>query len=153
MRGWVLALFLVLAAPVLAAPLPDAAQEARAQDLFRGFRCPVCQNQSIVDSEAPLAEDLRTIVRERVAAGDSNTEIEGFLVARYGEFILLRPRLSLETLLLWGAPLIALLAGLALAARSMVRRRVLPGETAEKGLSTDEKKRLDDLLAPEKTEA
>ncbi|GGE37118.1 cytochrome c-type biogenesis protein CcmH [Agaricicola taiwanensis] len=140
-----MALFVLLSAgTVMAAPLADPAEEARAQALFRELRCLVCQNQSIVDSNAPLAEDLRTLVRERIEARDSDEEIKRFLVARYGEFILLRPRLTWETLLLWGAPVFALVGGLALSARAMRRRRHLSGR--QMGLSEDEEERLKALL-------
>ena len=81
--------------------MSDAAKEARARDLSRELRCMVCQNQSIDDSEAPLARDLRLIVRERIAAGDSDAQVIDFLVARYGEFVLLKPRLNSHTWLLW----------------------------------------------------
>src|ERR1700751_1138345 len=81
--------------------MSDPAKEARARSLSRELRCMVCQNQSIDDSEAPLARDIRLLVRERIAAGDSDTQVLDFLVARYGEFVLLKPRLELHTLLLW----------------------------------------------------
>src|SRR6266700_3215068 len=84
--------------------LKDPALEARARDLSRELRCMVCQNQSIDDSEAPLARDLRLLVRERLAKGDSDRQVLDFLVARYGEFVLLKPRLECQTLLLWGLP-------------------------------------------------
>src|SRR3954467_13027610 len=91
--------------------MADPAKESRARDLSRELRCMVCQNQSIDDSEAPLARDLRLLVRERIAAGDSNTEVIDFLVARYGEFVLLKPRFESHTLLLWLLPPFALLGG------------------------------------------
>src|SRR5215468_2835890 len=81
--------------------MSDRVEEARARDLSRELRCMVCQNQSIDDSEAPLARDLRLLVRERIAAGDSDAQVIDFLVARYGEFVLLKPRLERKTLLLW----------------------------------------------------
>src|SRR6202161_3897299 len=84
--------------------LPDPGLEARARNLSRELRCLVCQNQSIDDSEAPLAHDLRVIVRERIKAGDSDAQVIDFLVARYGEFVLLKPRLSWHTAALWGLP-------------------------------------------------
>src|SRR3981189_2160002 len=90
---------------------PDPAREARARDLSRELRCMVCQNQSIDDSEAPLARDLRLLVRERIAAGDSDGQVIDFLVARYGEFVLLKPRLKSHTLLLWLLPPFALVGG------------------------------------------
>ncbi|HXO68006.1 MAG TPA: cytochrome c-type biogenesis protein [Bradyrhizobium sp.] len=131
--------------------MPDAAKEARARDLSRELRCMVCQNQSIDDSEAPLARDLRLLVRERIAAGDSDTQVIDFLVARYGEFVLLKPRLKSHTLLLWLLPPFALVGG-GLALWMHNRRRAKSGgdETLFK-LSADEEKRLDALLAQEKT--
>src|SRR5689334_2437161 len=91
--------------------LKDPALEARARDLSRELRCMVCQNQSIDDSEAPLARDLRLLVRERLTKGDSDQQVLSFLVSRYGEFVLLRPPLEWHTLLLWGLPPAALAAG------------------------------------------
>jgi len=89
--------------------MSDPAKEVRARDLSRELRCMVCQNQSIDDSEAPLARDLRLLVRERIAAGDSDAQVIDFLVARYGEFVLLKPRLEPHTLLLWLLPPLVLL--------------------------------------------
>src|SRR6202047_276222 len=91
--------------------MADSAKEARARDLSRELRCMVCQNQSIDDSEAPLARDLRLLVRERIAAGDSDAQVIDFLVARYGEFVLLKPRLNSHTWLLWFLTPLALGAG------------------------------------------
>ena len=91
--------------------MADPAKEARARDLSRELRCMVCQNQSIDDSEAPLARDLRLLVRERIAAGDSDAQVIDFLVARYGEFVLLKPRFEPQTLLLWLVPPLALAGG------------------------------------------
>src|ERR1041385_2537859 len=102
MRRWLLLIWLVGsigATPVQAVQpdevLPDPKLEARARDLSRELRCMVCQNQSIDDSDASLARDLRVLVRERLSAGDSDQQVLDFLTARYGEFVLLRPRLSL----------------------------------------------------------
>ena len=91
--------------------LDDPALEARARTLSAELRCMVCQNQSIDDSDAPLAHDLRVLLRERIAAGDADEEVMDFLVARYGEFILLKPRLSAQTALLWAAPVVLLVLG------------------------------------------
>ena len=91
--------------------MSDPVKEARARDLSRELRCMVCQNQSIDDSEAPLARDLRLMVRERIAAGDSDAQVLDFLVARYGEFVLLKPRLEPHTYLLWLLPPLALVGG------------------------------------------
>ena len=84
--------------------MADPVKESRARDLSRELRCMVCQNQSIDDSEAPLARDLRLLVRQRIAAGDSDAQVIDFMVARYGEFVLLKPRLKPHTLLLWLLP-------------------------------------------------
>src|SRR5258706_2350117 len=91
--------------------VPDPALEARARALSKELRCMVCQNQSIDDSDAPLAHDLRVLVRERLQAGESDEQVIDFLVARYGEFVLLRPRFSWHTALLWLAPAAVLLIG------------------------------------------
>ena len=91
--------------------LPDAAQESRAREVSAGLRCLVCQNQSIDDSEAPLARDLRVLVRDRIKAGDSNGQVIDFVVARYGQYVLLKPPFALNTLLLWFGPLLIFLAG------------------------------------------
>src|SRR6185503_10579895 len=91
--------------------MADAGKEARARELSRELRCMVCQNQSIDDSEAPLARDLRLLVRERIAAGDSDNQVIDFLVTRYGEFVLLKPRFNPHTLVLWLLPPLALLGG------------------------------------------
>src|SRR5215470_13750186 len=91
--------------------MSDPAKEARARDLSRELRCMVCQNQSIDDSEAPLARDLRLLVRERIAAGDSNAQVIDFLVARYGEFVLLKPRFEGQTVILWLVPPLLLIGG------------------------------------------
>ena len=102
--------------------LQNASLEARARALSRELRCMVCQNQSIDDSDAPLARDLRILVRERLTAGDSDTQVLDFLVARYGQFVLLRPRFESETALLWLTPVLVLAFG-ALGAVLFVRRR------------------------------
>jgi cytochrome c-type biogenesis protein CcmH len=102
--------------------MSDAALEARARVLSKELRCMVCQNQSIDDSDAPLARDLRILVRERLKEGDSDKQVIDFLVARFGEFVLLNPRLSWHTALLWFGPLAALGGG-ALALVLIVRRR------------------------------
>src|SRR4051812_33699891 len=109
--------------------MADPAQESRARGLSRELRCMVCQNQSIDDSEAPLARDLRLLVRERIAAGDSDGQVIDFLVARYGEFVLLKPRFENHTLLLWLLPPFVLVGG-GLALWVHQRRR---GKAADEG--------------------
>src|SRR5437868_6337747 len=116
--------------------LKDPALEARARNLSRELRCMVCQNQSIDDSDAPLAKDLRVLVRERLTQGDSDRQVLDFMVARYGEFVLLKPPFEWRTLLLWGvSPLVLLIGviGLVVAAR---RRR--SGTSASLKLSQEE---------------
>src|SRR5437868_12928751 len=109
--------------------LKDPALEARARALSQELRCMVCQNQSIDDSDAPLAKDLRVLVRERLTAGDSDRQVIDFVVARYGEFVLLKPRLSWHTALLWLAPFTVVLLG-AWGLISLWRRRRREGEPA-----------------------
>jgi cytochrome c-type biogenesis protein CcmH len=129
--------------------MPDPAKEARARELSRELRCMVCQNQSIDDSDAPLARDLRLLVRERITAGDSNGQVIDFLVARYGEFVLLKPRFNPHTLLLWLLPPVVL-AGGGIALWAVGRRRgkgAIPGDAALLALSPEEEARLERLLA------
>ena len=129
--AWMIRSLLVTLALLAATPLhavqvdeilPDQRLEARARDISRDLRCMVCQNQSIDDSEAPLARDLRLLVRERLKAGDSDAQVVDFMVARYGEFVLLKPRISWHTAILWGAPLAILIAGLLAIGFSVLRR-------------------------------
>jgi cytochrome c-type biogenesis protein CcmH len=131
--------------------MADAAKEARARDLSRELRCMVCQNQSIDDSEAPLARDLRLLVRERIAAGDSDAQVLDFLVARYGEFVLLRPRLNSHTWPLWFlAPLAMLAGGIGLWAQARRRAKASAGEDpALTSLTPDEEARVSQLVAAE----
>jgi cytochrome c-type biogenesis protein CcmH len=127
----------------------DPVKEARARDLSRELRCMVCQNQSIDDSEAPLARDLRLLVRERIAAGDSDTQVIDFLVARYGEFVLLKPRFERQTLVLWLVPPLVLIGG-GLALWLHIRRRPKgDAELASRPLSADEETRLAALMSGE----
>ena len=149
---------LALAALAWAAParavqpdemLRDPALETRARNLSRELRCMVCQNQSIDDSDAPLARDLRLLVRERIATGDSDSQVIDFLVARYGEFVLLKPRFTPHTLLLWLLPPLALIGG-GLALWFYGRRRSNAGSPADPSLlhlTEEEEARLDRLLA------
>ncbi|HET7211906.1 MAG TPA: cytochrome c-type biogenesis protein [Methyloceanibacter sp.] len=153
-RALLTALILALAIASLAAGparavqadevLTDPALEARARDISAGLRCLVCQNQSIDDSDAPLAKDLRLLVRERLKAGDSDGEVIDFIVARYGEFVLLKPRLSRGTLLLWFATPAVLAAAMVLIFLGYRRRRAASEALAP--LSAGEKRRLDRLL-------
>ena len=106
--------------------LKDPALEARARDISSGLRCLVCQNQSIDDSDAPLANDLRLLVRDRLAKGDSNEAVRDYVVARYGEFVLLRPVFALHTLILWLTPALAVVLGLFGLWRLARRRSVAP---------------------------
>src|SRR5262245_14799617 len=124
--------------------LKDSVLESRARNLARELRCMVCQNQSIDDSEAPLARDLRLLVRERLTQGDTDQQVLDFLVSRYGNFVLLRPPLEWHTILLWGLPpavLIAALVGLMIKARR--QRQTASGTEA---LSQDEERRLSTLV-------
>jgi cytochrome c-type biogenesis protein CcmH len=125
--------------------MSDPVNESRARDLSRELRCMVCQNQSIDDSEAPLARDLRLLVRERIAAGDSDAQVIDFLVERYGEFVLLKPRLNPHTLLLWLLPPLAL-AGGGLALWVHGRRRA-KSAMAQDQLTAEEEARLEQLIA------
>lgn len=126
--------------------LKDPALEARARDLSRELRCMVCQNQSIDDSEAPLARDIRLLVRERLTKGDSDPQVLDFLVARYGEFVLLRPRLEWHNLILWALPPAALIAGIIGLLLRMRRNR--PASTEGATLSPEERRRLATLVEP-----
>ena len=129
--------------------LPDAALEFRARTLSSELRCMVCQNQSIDDSDAPLARDLRLLVRERLKAGDSDTQVLDFLTARYGQFVLLKPRFGWDTALLWLAPVGVLLAGVWGLVALLRRRRASPLGGADVGqpvLTAAERGRLAQLL-------
>ncbi|PBB93430.1 cytochrome c-type biogenesis protein CcmH [Mesorhizobium sp. WSM3864] len=122
--------------------LPDPALEARARALSEGLRCMVCQNQSIDESDADLARDLRILVRQRLVAGDTDQQVMDYIVSRYGEFVLLKPRFSLRNALLWGTPALLLLAGGIFIVLSTRSRRRAPGST----LSAEEQAALDKLL-------
>jgi cytochrome c-type biogenesis protein CcmH len=125
--------------------LANPTLEARARVLSQELRCMVCQNQSIDDSEAPLAHDLRVLVRERLKAGDSDAQVLDFLVARYGEFVLLKPPLSWHTAALWGLPPALLLVGI-VAIVVVVRRRRSAPLAATANLSAAEEAQLSDLM-------
>ena len=144
------ALLMLACAPALAVEpgekMADPVLEARARRISQELRCLVCQNQSIDDSNAELARDLRLIVRERLAAGDSDAQVLAFVEQRYGEFVLLRPPFKLHTLALWLMPLL-LLIGTVLVLRRNARTRATAARTDNAvPLSADEQKRLDDLL-------
>jgi cytochrome c-type biogenesis protein CcmH len=146
MRRLLLAVTLILIMPAAFAVEPDEmmkdpALEARARVLSQTLRCMVCQNESIDESNAPLARDLRLLVRERIEKGDSDPEVREFLVARYVEFILLTPRLSARTLLLWAAPILVLLVG-GIGFAVTIRSR----NAVQAPLSDAEKRRLTALL-------
>lgn len=147
------ALFAILAAGPAHAVRPDEmlsnpALEARAERVGSELRCLVCRNQSIEDSEAGLAHDLRVLVRRRIEAGDSDAEVIAYIRSRYGDFVLLRPPLDVATLLLWGGPPLVLLAG-AVAALRLYRR---PEGPPVPPLSDDERRRLAAVLG-ERTQA
>lgn len=153
LRTALLLLAVVIWAPFAAAVqpdeiLPDSALENRARQISAELRCLVCQNQSIDDSNAPLARDLRVLVRERLKAGDSDTQVREFVVARYGSFVLLRPPLTPGTLLLWLTPLL-LLAGTGYVVWSRMRRAGQTRVAAAQPLTADEQARLDRLLERE----
>lgn len=147
-----LLLLVMLLSPTIASAvqpnevLSDPALEARARALSVNLRCLVCQNQSIDDSDAPLARDLRVLVRERLVAGDSDAEVTKFLVARYGEFVLLRPPVGGHTLLLWLTPLLLLLAAIGGIGWRLRAARTRTATATPAPLSDDEQRRLAGLL-------
>lgn len=141
-----LAALLAFSAPAVAVQpnevLKDQALEQRARQISSGLRCLVCQNQSIDDSDAPLAKDLRILVRERLTAGDSDGAVIDFVVARYGDFVLLRPPMNARTIALWAAPFLIVLFG----ATFLWRRRNRSAASADVTLTAEEQARLDELL-------
>jgi cytochrome c-type biogenesis protein CcmH len=158
LRHALMILALLSAAPVWAVQpdevLPDPALETRARALSKELRCMVCQNQSIDDSAAPLARDLRLLVRERLTGGDSDQQVLDFLVARYGEFVLLKPRFAWHNALLWLGPPGVLLGGglvLLLAAWRRSRRGARPAEREVEALSPAEEAKLAGLMPPGQT--
>jgi cytochrome c-type biogenesis protein CcmH len=129
--------------------LDDPALEARARDISKGLRCLVCQNQSIDDSDAPLAKDLRVLVRERITTGDSNDQVMTYVVSRYGNFVLLKPPFNMATLVLWLGPLLFIIFGLIAIVvffRKSQKANATLTSTATP-LNDSEKKRVDELLA------
>jgi len=156
LRFFLISFFILLASPIVWSPawavepgeeLTDPALEARAREISKGLRCLVCQNQTIDDSSADLARDLRLIVRERLGQGDSDKEVTDYVRARYGDFVLLKPPLSLATLLLWIGPfLFLLIACIAWWRYYAQRRNNAPSSTQPPPLSKDEQTRLEALL-------
>jgi len=128
--------------------LADPVLEARARTISKELRCMVCQNESIDDSQAPLAHDLRVLVRERLKTGDSDAQVMNFLVSRYGEFVLLKPPLSWHTLALWGTPPGLLLFGIVMIVVVVRRRRTMP-QAAAASLSPAEESRVAEILGGE----
>lgn len=149
MRWLALILALAVAAPAGAVEpdevLDDPALEERARDISSGLRCVVCQNESIDESNATLARDLRLMVRERLVAGDSDEEVVDYVVDRYGEFVLLRPTMTGSNIALWLAPVAMLLVGGGLAF-AYIRRHGARPAAGEAGLSPDEEARLRELM-------
>lgn len=133
--------------------MADPAQEARARNLSRELRCMVCQNQSIDDSDAPLARDLRLLVRERIAAGSTDQQVMDFLVARYGKFVLLKPPVGRDTLILWLLPPLVLAGGgVALWSYNRRRNRAAANEEgASFQLTPEEEARLEKLIAAQES--
>ncbi|HKF10971.1 MAG TPA: cytochrome c-type biogenesis protein [Xanthobacteraceae bacterium] len=149
-RLLIVALLTLLAVPTAIAVEPDEiisdpALESRARALSKELRCMVCQNQSIDDSDAPLAHDLRVLVRERLQAGESDQQVIDFLVARYGEFVLLRPRFSWHTALLWFGPATILIIG-AFGVLVLARRYRATRAAEQETLTAAEADRLSDIL-------
>lgn len=149
MRAHFLGVMLALASPALAVQpdeiLPDPALEERARDISAGLRCVVCRNESIDQSNAELARDLRLLVRERLVEGDSDAEVVSFIVDRYGEYVLLRPSLTGANIILWVAPLVLILLGSGLAI-AYIRRRAGATTPTEAALTPEEQARLDALI-------
>jgi cytochrome c-type biogenesis protein CcmH len=153
MRALILALLIAVASasvgPALAVQpdevLDDPVLEDRARELSKGLRCLVCRNESIDESNAELARDLRLLVRERLVAGDTDAEVIAYLVDRYGEYVLLEPPATGSTLILWGAPLALLLLGGGVAVAALRGQR----RAAPEGLSAEEEARLNALLDPQ----
>jgi len=125
--------------------LDDPVLEERARDISAGLRCLVCRNESIDESNAELARDLRLLVRERLVEGDSNEEVVDYVVDRYGEYVLLRPTFTGSSIILWLLPMAMLAIGLAMAV-AFVRRRAQATTPAEAALSAEEQARLDELM-------
>lgn len=154
---WFCALVVLPTAGLAVTPdemLADPAMEARARAISQDLRCVVCQNQSIDDSNAPLAKDLRILVRDRLKAGDTDADAKAFVVARYGNFVLLQPPMQINTLMLWLTPLLLGLAGLIALLRYLKHQAAAPAEPARQAspdaknddLTAAEQKRLKEIL-------
>jgi cytochrome c-type biogenesis protein CcmH len=141
---WFFLAMILLAGPACAVQpdevLANPQLESRARNLSEGFRCLVCQNQSIDESDATLARDLRILIRERLTAGDNDQQITDFIVARYGDYVLLKPRFTGQTAILWAAPFIILLVGF-----GYFLKRKNPSSLAEQPLTPEEHARLREL--------
>jgi len=146
-RALAIVFVLLWAIPAFALPpdelLSDPPLEARARSLSSHLRCLVCQNQSIDDSDAPLAKDLRTLIRERLSQGDSDEQVMDFVVSRYGDFVLLKPRFTAKTVLLWATPFAVLLIAVF---AMLLRRRPNAATTPERPLSDEERQALEKAL-------
>ena len=149
MRRLALIALLLVAAPALAQEmtLPDPVEEQRARDLSREIRCVVCQSQSIADSDADIAKELRVLIREQIAAGKSDDEIRAYLVARYGDFVLFKPPFKASTLVLWIGPFAILIAG-GIGVAVFLRRRA-PSGARPAELSSEERGRVARILGEE----
>ena len=149
-------IFSILITPALAVDpkeiLDDPGVESRAREISKGLRCVVCQNQSIDDSDASLARDLRVLVRERLLAGDSDTEVIDYIVSRYGKFVLLKPPFLGTTLILWAAPLVFIILAF-IASYTFFRRQnhSFKNSGSDKPLNDKERRRLNDILERNKT--
>ncbi len=150
MKRLALILCLILVGPAVAVQpdevLDDPALEDRAREISAGLRCPVCQNESIDESSAEIARDLRLLVRERLVEGDNDEEVVDYIVARYGEFVLLQPNFDGANRVLWILPLVLLISGLGLSAYYIRGRGQAPAPT-EAGLDAEEQARLDEILS------
>lgn len=149
----VLMLVLNIAGPALAVQpdevLDDPVMEERARDISAGLRCPVCQNESIDESSAEVSRDLRLLVRERLLAGDSDAETVDYIVARYGEYVLLQPNFDGANRVLWALPLALLIAGLGLSVM-YIRGRAGTTTATETALDADEQARLDKIMGDDR---
>ena len=125
--------------------LADPALELRAREVSKALRCVVCQNETIDDSSAELARDMRILVRDRISGGDSNEQVLSFMVQRYGDFVLLKPRMNAETLLLWFGPLLVLIIGAIMTAQRLRK----PASVGPAALNESEAKELTSLTRPE----